>query len=778
MEKIEKDWEDNNDNVSLAEVFYEYIRYWKWFVISIILCVALGVVVILTTQRQYKSSLSVILNEEKNASNNGGAELSLDVLGLSTTNNIDNEIAIFSSPDLLSSVIDSLNLQTTYYVENVFRKMEIHSESPFYVTYKEIKKEFSGNINFYIEKNNTGFTLKGNYLRVDGNQIPINQTVEKFPAKIFLPDSVGCVEMYTTGQNIKELEKYYVLIKDKPATLGQLSSGLMVSPTTKASSVLNLSLVVNNVERGGLILKELVKQYNEMNVRVNNEMAFNTALFINERLKEIAIELGDVEKDVVDYKQRNRIADLSSEAQLFVQQTGQNQQKLMEVETQLNVIGLVDRFVNDSSNDLKLIPNLGVSDPALSQIITEYNSKILDSDALLKSTGEENPMRMRLTEEINNMRNSISSSLMNVKQAYTISKRDLQRMSGTTQARIQSIPQQEKGLIEKVRQQQIKESLFLFLMQKREETNLAIASTSDKARLIASPQLRLLPIAPKSRVILLATFIIGLLIPIVVIYTINLFRTKVSGRGELEKLSRISVIGQIGKNDFKDNIVIGEGKNTGIAEMYRALRNNLNFTLNDKDKNVLLITSSLSGEGKTFVSVNLAVTYALSGKKVLLIGADIRRPRLKEYISVKTNRGLSDFLVDQSRDWKNYVNSSGLHSNMDVMLAGTIPPNPNELLMNPKLEGFFDDIKEVYDIIILDTAPVGLVSDSYQISKYADVTLYVVRENVTPKDAVNFINTQKKESRLKNMYLVLNGASLDSSYKYGYGKGYGYENIK
>jgi len=775
MNRIEKEWEDNE--TSLAEVFYEYLRYWKWFILSIVFCLIVGVAIILTTQRQYKSSLSVILNEEKNASNKGSAEINLDVIGLSTTNNIDNEIAIFSSPDLLSSVIDSLNLQTTYYVENVFRKIESYREFPFYVAYKPKKEELAGNIKFNIVKTGTKYEIKGFYTQLGGEKVEINQSTELFPAQIVLPDSIGYVDILSRSTEIEENEKYFVVINDKPTALRVLSSGLSVSPTTKNSSVLGLNLVVSNTEKGAVILRELVKQYNEMNVKVNNEMAYNTALFINERLKEIAIELGDVEREVVDYKQRNRIADLGSEAQLFVQQTGQNQQKLMEVETQLNVINLVDRFVNDPNNQLKLIPNLGVSDPTLSQVITEYNNKILDSDALLKSTGEENPMRIRLTEEINNMRNSISSSLTNVKQAYSISKRDLQRLSGTTQARIQSIPQQEKGLIEKVRQQQLKESLFLFLMQKREETNLSIASTSDKARIIASPQIRLLPVAPQSRMILLGAFILGVFIPIMIIYILNLLRTNIKGRSELEKLAKASVIGQIGKNDTKGNIVIGEGQNSGVAEMFRALRNNLNFALNNKEKNVILITSSLSGEGKTFVSVNLSVTYALSGKKVLLIGADIRRPRLKEYFSINVSKGLSDFLIDRDSDWNKYINNSGIHPNFDVMMAGTIPPNPNELLMNQKLEGFFKEIEDVYDIIILDTAPVGLVSDSYQIGKYADVTLYIVRENVTPRDAINFVNTQKRENRLKNMYLVLNGSTLDSSYKYGYGKGYGYENI-
>lgn len=775
MENKEKEWQENNDTTSLVDTLLEYISYWKWFILSILICLVGGIAFILTSQKEYKSSISVILDEERGASRRGSSELNLDALGLlSTTNNLDNEIAIFSSPDLMEQVVDTLNLQSTYYIKTRFRKKEIYLDAPVYVKYIPYKKELSNSINISVEKSSSGYAINAKYKNQEGNEVDLDKTVENLPLDIALADSIGSIHFHLTGAEMKDSEKYYVLIQNKSYVTQNLLSKLSVSPTSKSSSVLNLNLLVNNTERGDAILRDLVRQYNDKNVKVNNEMAYNTALFINDRLKEIAIELGDVERDVVDYKQRNRIADLGSEAQLFVQQSGQNQERLMEVETQLNVVALVDKFVSDPSNNLKMIPNLGISDPALSQVITEYNSKLLDSDAILKSTGEENPARKRLTEEINNMRSSISSSINNVKQAYSISKRDIQRLSGTTQSRIQSIPQQEKGLLEKVRQQQIKESLFLFLMQKREETNISIASTSDKARIISSPQIDISPIAPKTKVILLAALLLGILIPVVVIYLINLFRVGIKSRTELERLSKVSVIGQIAKNVIKDQIVLDHEDNTPMAEMFRSLRNNLNFAFKSRGHQVILITSTISGEGKTFISINLAMSYALMGKKVLLVGADIRNPKFRRYLGMTETRGLTDYLIDSTNNWKSFVASSELNPNLDVMISGVIPPNPNELLMSPRLKVFLSQAKNDYDIVILDTAPVGLVSDTYLIDEYVDATLYVVRENVTPKAAINFINIQKSENKLINMYLVLNDATLDNNYKYGYGKGYGY----
>ncbi len=776
MENREKEWQENNE-ISIVELFYDYIRYWKWFLISVFICLLIGIVFIITTQREYNSSISVILDEEKNLSRGNSGEMNLDMLGFfSTTNNIDNEIAIFSSPDLMYQVIDTLNLQTTYSVKDRFRQKEIYAEIPFRIKYNALRQDLSGVINLNIKKENNGFKVEGKYINGVSEETDINTVVDRLPSTIFLPDSVGGIRIEETGKEMDESEVYSVIIVDKASTMRGLSANLLIKPASKVSSVLTLNLLVNNTHKGSAILRELVKQYNEKNVRVKNEIAYNTALFINDRLKEIAVELSDVEKDVVDYKQKNRIADLGSEAQLFVQQSGHNQERLMEVETQLSVVSLVDKFINDPSNNLKMIPNLGISDPALSQVITEYNGKILDADAILKSTGEENPTRKRIAEEINNMRKSISSSVNNVRQAYSISKRDIQRLSGTTQSRIQSIPQQERGLLEKVRQQQIKESLFLFLMQKREETNIAIASTSDKARIIASPQIDILPTAPRSKIILLASFLIGLIIPISIISLMNLFKTQVRSRTELERLSKVSIIGQIGKNQTGEYIVVKSAESTAIAEMFRSLRNNLNFVFRNQGHQVILVTSTVSGEGKTFISINLAMSYVLTGKKVLLIGGDIRNPKLQRYLNLTQKQGLTDYLIDNSlTSWQSYICGSEVHPDLRIMTSGVIPPNPNELLMSPKLKTFLAQARREYDIIIMDTAPVGLVSDTYLIDELADTTLYVVRENVTPKAAVNFINIQKEEDRLTNMYLILNDSSLDGNYKYGYGKGYGYD---
>ncbi|MFR9166938.1 MAG: GumC family protein [Dysgonomonas sp.] len=776
----ENDW-SNEDQLTITDVIFEYVRYWKWFVISIALFLLIGIIIIATSKLEYKQSLSILLNEGENKSS-GTADFNLEALGLmQTTNNIDNEIAILTSPDLIGQVVDSLGLNVSYYKRNKLRDIEIYDKSPFSVNVLtsdgSVNKKIS--LKFHISKTNSKYLLNGTLRSVEGDNIEIKEEISGMPALINLPDSAGVLSIKLTDEKIKESEKYYILINTRTTTVNALVSKLLINSTTKYSSVLNISLETENVNKGAVILKELVKQYNELNNRVNNQVAYKTSLFINDRLKEISRELGDAEEDVVDYKQKNKITDLSSEAKLFVEQSGDNEHRLIELETQINILSLIENFINNPVNKYALIPNLEITDPALSKIIIEYNDKLLRNDLLMKNTGEDNPSRKKILAEVDNTKMAISTSLKNTKQAYILTKQDIEKQIRVTQSRIQSVPQQERGLLEKVRQQQIKESLFLFLMQKREETNISIASSAEKARVITSPRETLDAVSPKSKIILLAVFILGIALPIILIYLIKLFKTKVSNRVELEQLSNVDIVGEICKNSSKDdtNIVVLNNSNGAIVEMFRSLRNNLNFIFKHEYNKAILVTSTMPGEGKTFISINLAFSYIMAGKSVLLIGADIRIPKLKVYLDLDGKLGLTDYLIDSDSDWKKYINTvTEKEYNLDVIISGTIPPNPNELLMSPKLKTLLSEAKKNYDIVILDTAPVGSVSDTYMVSEFVDISLYVVRENVTPKNAIAFINLQEEENKLNNLYIVFNGSSLDGNYKYGYGRTYGYKN--
>jgi capsular exopolysaccharide synthesis family protein len=758
-----------NEEVDIVEILRDYTKYWKWFIFSVVLALFLGIIVIFSTQKEYKSDLSILIDENKQGKANT-ALANLEQLGVTSyTNNIDNEIIMLQSPDLMKDVVDTLNLQVNCYIRGfIGKKTEMYKDFPFVIKIEGENRKNIKYTEFYIKRNKNKYVVCGTI-----DNININKEVTHFPIKITTNNKVE-VNINLTFNEIIDGKKYYVSIASQYNTAQSIVNNLDVSLLSKNSSVLNLSLKSNNGYRGAAVLNELVRQYNILNISMKNEIGYNTYLFINDRLKEITIELGQAEGSLVGFKQQHGITDISSEAQAFVQQTSETERRLLDIETQLNVIAMVEKFLKNPSNQSLTIPNLGITDVSLTSIISQYNSTLLAAEMELRGMGEEAPRRKVINDNLGSVRSSILTSLQSVKQSYNVVRDELLKKTAQTRSRIHSVPMQEIGLMERTRKQQIIENLFLFLMQKREETNLNIASAPNKARIIISPSEKFLPVAPKSRIIMLAMLLIGFIVPICVIYLKNLLNTRISNRHELEKRLQVPIIGQIARNNISDSILIRQENNREIFEMFRSLRNNTNFILKNQNNRVILITSTTQGEGKTFITANLAISYVLTGKKILLVGADIRNPKLKNIFDLKNKSGLSQYLAYQD-DWHNYVYPSGKYSNLNVIPGGAIPPNPNELLLEDTFKRFIEQAKQEYDFVIIDTAPVGLVSDTYLIDDKADITIYVIREGLTPKDSINFINTQKAEGKLTNMYVVFNDSHLDANYKYGYGAEYGYK---
>lgn len=775
MEKPNKFQPQDNSSSEFIEVLLDYLSHWKLFLISTFICLFIGVVIYLTTERKYNVSSSVLLKENQSSNSSLG---SLEDLGLiSTTNNVDNEISVFKSPDLMRQVVQSLEIQTSYFVDSRFRRKDVYKDCPYYIRLEDISaQEFSDNIEFTIKKEGAVAYLEGVYISYEGaGEIPFKGEVNKLPGLFELPNKLGRLYVSEVDGKKADDKTYFIRIQSIEDVAMNLSSTLQISSATKSSSVLNVNTIVPNELKGRDILSELVKKYNEDNVRENNQTAFNTSVFINERLKDIAVELGSVEKDVESYKQTQGITDLSSETQLYMQQTGRNEQRKLDIETQLNVINLVESYIRKGENKNKPIPNLGINDPGLVESITDYNSRLLEFQRLVASAGEDNPSRKRFQSELETAHASISDAVSNVKRAMTLNKREIDQQNAETTARIHSIPKQERGLLEKMRQQQIKENLYLFLLQKREETNITMASTSDKAKIVVAPRSKG-KVAPAGKKILLGFFVLGIALSALIIYVRNLFRVSISSRAELEKLSEVPVIGQISNNEGGESIVVHKDETTAIVELFRSLRNNIGFTFNSsKGKKVVMVTSTVSGEGKTFISTNLSLSFALNNKKVLLIGMDIRNPQLAKTFKLPVAKGLTSYLSEDIRDWRDLIMPYKENPNLHIIQAGIIPPNPNELLMNPLVSTLIEEAKTEYDIVILDTAPVGIISDTYLLSKYPDLTLYVVRERVTHKESIAFINDQREQNKLSNIYLILNDVhKKNESYRYGYGQTYGY----
>ncbi|WP_165020452.1 GumC family protein [Dysgonomonas sp. ZJ279] len=775
--------DETEEEINLREVFSKYFSHWKWFILSIIVFLIIGMFVYLCLDRKYEVQSAILLKQDKNSPSGGaaGAMASMADLGLfSSASNIDNEVAVLSSPNLMRQVVSDLGLHTSYFENGLFRNTEVYNKCPYIVHLEDISPdELKGKIYLKLEKEKNGIRIIGEYL-VKKDEYEIDEFLDQLPGFITLPEGVGRLSISHRPDFIveegKENEAYRVHINNTQKEAYALGELLTIAPTSKSSSVLNLTITVQNVDKGVDILNKILKTYNKNNVDDNNEIARNTSVFVDERLVAISLDLKDIENKVVDYKTGNSITDLGEEAKLFIENTSEIEQRLIDLGTQLQLIDFIEDYLKKTENSYRTIPTLGISDGGLAGLISSYNSQVLLYESLERSTTESNPSRIKALSDINNLQASVLSAIVNQKKTLNISKKELEKRSSLISSRIRSVPNQERDLLDIKRQQQIKQSLYLYLMQVKEETNIAMASYSDKAKLITDPIIPDYPISPRGKVILLGFFILGIVLPIGIIYVRELMQVNIVSRKELEKLSKVSVIGEIMKADLHNEvIVVKPGQVTPIVELFRTLRNNMQFILGSTDTKTILVTSTVPGEGKTFVSINLAASFALLEKKVLLVGLDIRNPRLADDIGFSKKIGVTSYLSGGETEWKPLVNKLKGYGNLDILQAGVIPPNPNELLMKPILKKLLDEVKEEYDLVIIDSAPIGVVSDTFLLAPYADATVYVTRENVTPKEAVNFINEVYKDDKLPDMYLVLNGADLSKNKgRYGYGNTYGY----
>lgn len=782
-DRVEKKdaYDEQEDSIDIREILLYYLRYWKWFVASILLFVALGILVYLSWDRSYEVSTSVLIKEEGSKASANSAISNLEDLGLlSTTNNIDNEIAVFASPNLIRQTVDTLGLFITYFQKALLRETEVYKQCPYVVELDGISPgKLKGGAKLLISQTSEGRVHVSGIYQIAKNKYDFPSGEYKLPCAIKIPSDKGriIIDLRPASEDnpLESLDEDYIVdIVNTQAEVDAIVALISVESTSKTSSVLNISLLSGNAGKSVDILNSIVKIYNSNNVKESNEIAYNTSRFVNDRLLDISSELKSIENKVVSFKKEQGITDVGAETKVFLEQNADIEKKRVEAETQLKLVQLIEDYINKNENHNKLIPNLGISDEGLASIIGEYNNMLLSYERIERSSSEDNPVRTRALASLKNMRQSIQSAILNVKKAMNINKKDLTDQANLLTSRKSSIPQQEYGLTEILRQQQVIQAIYIFLMQTREQSNITLAATSAKAKVITDPIVPPLPVSPKRNIILVAFFFIGLIVPILVIYIRDLFKVNISSREELERLADLTIIGEIARNEESEIMVVRRNSTSPIVELFRALRNNLQFILSEPHKKVVLITSTIPNEGKTFVAINLAASFALSDKKVILIGMDIRNPQLAMDMGFTKGKGLTSFLTGDEK-WENLLSHIPEYPNLDILQAGVIPPNPNELLMKPSILDLIKELREKYDIVVIDSAPLGVVSDTLLIAKHADATIYVTRENATPKAVVDFINSIYKAKRLSNPYLVINDVnSLENHKKYGYKYKYGY----
>jgi capsular exopolysaccharide synthesis family protein len=527
--------------------------------------------------------------------------------------------------------------------------------------------------------------------------------------------------------------------------------------------------------RGRDFIRKEIELYNMDAVLDKNIMASNTAAFIEERLRLIEEELAEAEQDVAKYKRRFDILDLESEAALAVQEGAEFKKQIAEIETQLNLVGYVSEYVSDETKKNNLIPsNIGINDPSLVGLIGEYNQLMLDRMRVSRTASESNPILTQMESQLSVMRENIVTTISSVTSTLSIAKRDIEKRQGQIQVQRNQLPSQEKEYVEVMRNKVLKEELYLFLYKQREENALTLASTVNPAKLVNAPQMNPTPVEPRLSLIGIVCLILGLVFPLAIMIVYDIMNNRISDEATaLERRLKIPLAGSLVKNHHGGHIAVHEGENSASAELFRTLRTNLRF-MQQKDCTcpVMLVTSSVNGEGKSYVATNLAISLSLLGKRVALVGLDIRKPMLASYLNLPSQGCLTSYVAEDAYTIEDIIVPSGI-ANLDILPAGVVPPNPSELLQSERLDELMAELRQRYDYVIVDTAPIALVGDTYLLHRLADMTVYVTRANYTTYELVDLINQTHEQQRLPKMVAVLNGVNAK---KVGYGYGYGYGN--
>ena len=789
--KLELDKEQEKQGIAsffdFAALYRTVILNWYWFVLSLIIFGGIGAIYLRYTTPLYQSTAKLLIKDEDNNSRRGSSLQNMSNLGIiSNSTGVDNEMEILSSHSIAEDAIRDLKLYVNYTTEGKVKDIIAYRDQPLTVDIDAAHLDrLNRPINLNITKKGSSYIVTGTY-SVPTNEeniegpFSINKKFTSLPATI--PTRAGIITINSNnGRTLQEAQVLKVNIVSPKMASDKYVGELQIAPSAKGTSIVQLQLTDEVPQRSLDYLKQLAIVYNRQANEDKNVVAHQTEKFINSRLEKINAELGKTEGELQNYKQRNGMVELKMNASNSVTNQNTSEQKLAEMETQIELFNTIAREVESSSRNLsQVIPsNVGLDDESSTALINKYNELVLERNRLLRSASESSPVVEPLTAQIRDLNYNIRRAIASARRNLQIQRDALLTQVDKYTNEVEETPQQERMLTQIGRQQEVKSGLYLMLLQKREENSISLAATADKGKLIDDPQLNG-QVSPNSTYIMLIALAIGLAIPVAIILLIQLFRYKIEGHDDVARLTKLPIIADIAiaSNSAKSKagIVVHENQNNQMEEIFRALRTNLQFMLHEGEK-VVLFTSSTSGEGKTFTASNLSVSLGLLGKKVILVGLDIRRPRLAEQFGIKDHKhGITNLLVKDNpnaEDVEAQILPSGVNKNLDLLMAGPVPPNPAELIARSSLETIIAILKDKYDYIMIDTAPVGLVTDTLQIGRVANATIYMCRADYTPKASFGMINALAMEEKLPNMAMVLNGVDMSKkkySYYYGYGK--------
>lgn len=788
MEEQNINEQNSEETINLYAIFFKYLAYWPWFVISVIGCMILAFLFLRYQQPVYNITAAVLIKEEEQKGGNSASSplAAIQDLGMfSMTNNFDNEVEILHSRTLIKKAVNELRLYTNlaeyrmtgYNIPlyrtspvNVFMTPEEADKLEAPVKLK-MKYTLDGKLSVHVK-----------YVINEDEEEEMEKEFDHLPA--ILPTPVGVINFSKNDslpEPMKEDMRLVAYISSPTVTAQDYMENLTVEATSKTTTIAQISVQNTDKQRGIDFVNCLVAFYNRDANDEKNEVAQKTAEFIEERISIINRELGTAETELADFKQRSGLTDLTSDAKLALEESSKYGQQRMENATQIQLVEFLRNYINDPKNNDEVIPsNVGLQDQNLTSAIDQYNAMIVERNRLLRTSSESNPAVINMNTGIEAMRHSVQTTVESVLKGLNIAKTDIERQARKFEGRISNAPIQEKEFLSIARQQEIKAALYTMLLQKREENALTLAATANNGRIIEDALADKKPVSPKKKIIALAALIIGLGIPVGIVYLRDLLKYKIENREDVEHITDVPILAELPrcKKPEKGAVVVRENKNDIMEETFRGLRTNLLFMLGEGQK-VILFSSTQPGEGKSFVAGNTAVSLAFLGKKTIIVGMDIRKPGLNKVFNLSRRaEGITNYLADPEHvNLFDMIQNSDISPNLDILPGGPVPPNPTELVARDVLDRAIEQLKQRYDYIILDTAPIAMVTDTAIIGRVANLCVYVCRADVTPKAGYRYINVLRDEKKFPKLATVINDIDMSkrkNSYGYEYGAKYGY----
>ena len=745
----------------IQQLITKYLPYWPVFLLTMIVAISLAYTYIHFTTPIYEANATLIIKDEKKGNEDSKLMESLDQISSKKT--VENEVEVIQSRKLMYDVVKNLGLYAPIYEQGKFKALSAYTKSPVVIQAKNPDSlTGSKKIKLNFDKVNNLVILNGKY------KYPLNQIVTTpFGQLQFLVNK----NYEDQDQPIKQL---YCYLLNPKSVVGGFLGGLKASAASKLSSIVELSYRDEVPKRAEDILNQLIASYKQAEINEKDALAKNTLTFVEDRLKIISRDLDSIEKKVQQYKSGRGAVDIGTQGQLYLQNVSQNDQKLSDINTKASVLNQVEKFVKNNEGSGAIVPStLGVSDPMLSQLMDKLYTSELQYEKLKKTVGENNPNLVSLKDEINKIKPNILQNIQSQQQSINTEKQNLYATSSRYNSILQAVPQKERQLLEISREQQIKSNIYSFLLQKREESQIAYASSVSNNRVVDYAQASPYPVSPNKMMIYMMAIVSMLGICIAIITIREALTGKVLYRHEVESRTSIPIIGEIAFDKSKTPLVIESGVRSFIAEEFRKLRMSLSYLGIDSKHKKILLTSSISGEGKSFIAANLAVSLSLTGKKVVIVDMDLNNPTIAKILNVNEPVGITEFLMGQ-KEPEEIIKSVEAHENLFFISAGDLPENPTELLANGKVAEIIDYLDEIFDVVIIDTSPIVLVTDAYILSPLCDATLYVIRHNYTPKVLIKRIDENNQINPINNPAIIFNGVKIRGFLKNSYGYGYDY----